>query len=154
MRQFRFFPGIVAALLPLAPWLLLAGAPLAQTTVNTACGPDLWKYCAGVQPGQGRLVQCLQARSTDLSEGCKTFLAQARGCAPEAGYVVECIKPSDTDPAITRYNRLNYVSRRDDTGPRANLLVFLTGTGGEPPGPLVFSACSRRCGLPGHFARL
>ena len=61
-----------------------------------------------------------------------------RVCAGEADRMVWCIKPSDTDPAIAHYDRLNFVIANASTGPDANLLVFLPGTGGTPPGPLGF----------------
>jgi predicted esterase len=59
-------------------------------------------------------------------------------CATDAGRVVECIKPSATDPAIERFDTAHYVLFNAKTGPAADLLVFLPGTGGEPPGPLRF----------------
>jgi len=136
MHQSPFLSGALALLLACPLLLLLADATSAQTAITAACAADLQRYCAGVQPGQGRLIQCLRDR--DLSEGCKSFLLRARGCAPEAGRVVECITPSDTDPAIKHYNSVHYVLFNENTGPSANLLVFLTGTGGEPPGPLAF----------------
>jgi predicted esterase len=107
--------------------------------MEAACGPELQQYCSGVQPGQGRLIQCLAARQNDVSDGCKSFVQLARrGCAPEAGRVVRCIKPSDTDPAIMRYDRVDYVLFNENSSSAATLLVFLTGTGGEPPGPIAF----------------
>lgn len=54
-------------------------------------------------------------------------------CAPEAGHVIECIKPSATDPAIHRFDNPSYVIFNDYSGPGANLLVFLPGTNGRPP---------------------
>lgn len=66
--------------------------------------------------------------------------ALARACADEPARVVRCIKPSDADPAIRRYDRVDYVMFDKTTGPEANLLVFLPGTGGTPPGPLAFLA--------------
>jgi hypothetical protein len=81
----------------------------------------------------------MAARQGELSEGCKTFVQLARqGCAPEAGRVVRCIKPSDTDPAIKRFDPVNYVLVNEATPVTANLLVFLTGTFGKPPGPTAF----------------
>jgi hypothetical protein len=107
--------------------------------MTAACGHELEQFCSGVEPGQGRLVQCLNARRSELTEGCKSYLQPTRqGCAPEAGRVVRCIRPSDTDPAIKRYDRVDYVLFNQTTGPGANLLVFLPGTGGQPPGPIAF----------------
>jgi hypothetical protein len=61
-----------------------------------------------------------------------------QGCPPETGRTVRCIKPSDTDLAIKRYDRFHYVLFNENTGPGASLFVYLTGTGGRPPGPTVF----------------
>jgi hypothetical protein len=51
---------------------------------------------------------------------------------------VKCIKPSNTDAAIKRFDRVHYVLLNADTPSTANLLVFLTGTSGKPPGPTRF----------------
>jgi hypothetical protein len=61
-----------------------------------------------------------------------------RGCPPEPGHVVRCITPSDTDPAIKSYNRLDYVLLGETAKPSANILLYLTGTAGVPPGPTPF----------------
>jgi predicted esterase len=63
---------------------------------------------------------------------------RAQPCSPDAHHVVECIKPSETDPAIRRFDTAHYIVFNRHTGPQANLLVFLPGTGGEPPGPVPF----------------
>jgi dienelactone hydrolase len=66
-------------------------------------------------------------------------VAQAReGCAPEQGRIVQCIKPSDTDASIKRFDRVHYVLFNQSTPPSATLLVFLPGTFGKPPGPRAF----------------
>ena len=35
------------------------------------CKADVEKFCAGLQPGQGRILQCLAQHEADLSAGCK-----------------------------------------------------------------------------------
>lgn len=49
---------------------------LAQTqdmqALRKACGGDLQKYCAGIQPGGGRVAQCLQSHAGELSPDCKS----------------------------------------------------------------------------------
>ncbi|HWE22408.1 MAG TPA: cysteine rich repeat-containing protein [Myxococcales bacterium] len=35
------------------------------------CEADAQKFCAGVQPGQGRILQCLKQHEADLSPECK-----------------------------------------------------------------------------------
>jgi hypothetical protein len=150
MRYPLIRSGVTALLLVQILCLSPTGGALGQATENegavpatpmdAACGRDLQQFCAGVQPGQGRLIQCLAGRPIgDLSSACKIFVAQARqGCAPEPNRSVQCIKPSDTDPATKRFDRVHYVLFNQATPPTANLLVFLPGTSGKPPGPTAF----------------
>jgi len=150
MRRPLLHSGMTALLLAQISCLLPTSAALGQiaednatvatTPMSAACGQELQQFCSGVQPGQGRLIRCLAGRpSGDLSSACKIFVAQAReGCAPEPNRSVQCIKPSDTDPAIKRFDRLHYVLFNQTTPPTANLLVFLPGTFGRPPGPTAF----------------
>jgi len=37
---------------------------------KAACAEDVKRVCYGVEPGDGRILQCLQARAQDISEGC------------------------------------------------------------------------------------
>ena len=143
MRRRRISSNTKALLVAQTVWLLLTvsapgqrsenQATVAATPMNAACGQELQQFCSGVQPGQGRLVQCLADRlGGDLSPACKVFVAQAReGCAPEPNRSVQCIKPSDTDPAIKRFDRLHYVLFNQSYALTANLLVFLPGTFGS-----------------------
>jgi hypothetical protein len=55
----------------------------------------------------------------------------------DRAYTVLTIKPSDTDPGLTAAD-LPHVVIYDRAAPPANILLFLTGTGGGPPGPLRF----------------
>jgi len=140
---------MTALLLAQTMWLLLAGVTLGQVAKNqetvaaapmsAACAPELQQFCSDVQTGQGRLVQCLAGHAGELTAACKLFVTQAgQGCAPEAKRSVQCIKPSDTDPAIKRFDRVDYVLFNQATPSTANLLVFLPGTFGKPPGPTAF----------------
>jgi Cysteine rich repeat len=66
-------------------WLALAGAmSLVPATwaqsgqagdqlaaIRAACAADAQKFCAGVQPGGGRIVACLKEHKDSLSDGCK-----------------------------------------------------------------------------------
>ncbi len=46
--------------------------------VQKACEDDIMTYCEGVQPGGGRIAQCLKANAAKLSPQCKSSLAQAK----------------------------------------------------------------------------
>ena len=39
--------------------------------IRAACEEDARKFCAGVQPGGGRIARCLQQHESDLSEACR-----------------------------------------------------------------------------------
>jgi hypothetical protein len=44
--------------------------------LRSACGGDVRSLCGGVQPGGGRIVQCLATQSASLSPACKEILGQ------------------------------------------------------------------------------
>jgi len=50
-------------------------AAAAMVRFNQACGDDARKFCTDVQPGGGRVLQCLSKKLDDLSKPCKEFLA-------------------------------------------------------------------------------
>jgi Cysteine rich repeat len=39
--------------------------------IRAACEEDAGKFCAGVQPGGGRIARCLRQHEKDLSEACR-----------------------------------------------------------------------------------
>ena len=43
-----------------------------------ACRADVEKLCKGVEPGQGRILQCLQNNEAQVSAACKEQLTQMR----------------------------------------------------------------------------
>lgn len=43
--------------------------------VRSACGADIRTLCAGVEPGGGRIIQCISGNAASLSPGCKDVLA-------------------------------------------------------------------------------
>ena len=42
--------------------------------VANECGDDLDKFCANIQPGQGRLLQCIEKNNAKVSTRCKQAL--------------------------------------------------------------------------------
>jgi hypothetical protein len=67
----------VAVILTLASSGANAQSPAAQTW-RAACGADLAQFCGEVQPGGGRIRECLRQNFRQLSPGCKQALRQAR----------------------------------------------------------------------------
>src|SRR5215472_10143574 len=72
--------------------LLVGPTVLAQTAPTTTqpvpwnqaarfrmdCGQDVHRFCHGVQPGEGRLIQCLSSHRSELSPACTSRLTAAR----------------------------------------------------------------------------
>ena len=67
-------------------------------------------------------------------------------CPHAAGLAIECVRPSATDPAIQRFDSSNYVIIGEQAGSNAPLLLFLSGTGGVPPGPKAFLTAAAGAG--------
>jgi hypothetical protein len=68
-----------SAALALAASLVLGGAALAEggkAAVHAACQADLTKLCDGVQPGGGRIMQCLKTHKDEISAPCKSAIAE------------------------------------------------------------------------------
>ena len=78
---------------------------------NDACADDLAKYCKDVQPGQGRIIKCMEEHENNLSSGCKANLAEMdkkhpcaedviRYCSniqPGEGRIIQCLKENENE---------------------------------------------------------
>jgi hypothetical protein len=72
-------PGAAAAAAPAAPAVIVLRPmrPREELLVlRSACGTDVRSICGGVQPGGGRIVQCLATNAAQLSPACKDVLSQ------------------------------------------------------------------------------
>jgi hypothetical protein len=69
-------PGTAAA--PAAPPLVLRPMRPREVlfVVRSACGADVRALCAGVDPGGGRIIECLATQSASLSPDCRSVLGQ------------------------------------------------------------------------------
>jgi pyruvate/2-oxoglutarate dehydrogenase complex dihydrolipoamide acyltransferase (E2) component len=65
---------------PAAPAPALVLRPLRPReelfVLRSACGGDVRSLCGSVQPGGGRIVQCLATQAASLSPACKEVLSQ------------------------------------------------------------------------------
>ena len=71
--------GAAAAAAPAAPTVIVLRPmrPREELLVlRSACGADVRSICGGVQPGGGRIVQCLATNAAQLSPACKDVLSQ------------------------------------------------------------------------------
>jgi Golgi apparatus protein 1 len=60
--------------------VLVGVVPAAQAHggAMAACKEDARKLCGGVEPGEGRIRECMKAHEADLSDACKAAVAQAK----------------------------------------------------------------------------
>lgn len=68
--------------------LLSASIATAQQPASAgACAAEIKAKCAGVEPGQGRIVGCVKTHLTEFSEPCQARLAKvaatAKACEPD-----------------------------------------------------------------------
>lgn len=56
----------------------LARAEQRAREVHQKCQGDVWQFCQGILPGQGRILACLTSHQTELSPPCAEEFARAR----------------------------------------------------------------------------
>ena len=76
-----------------------------------ACKPDAEKLCPGVQPGQGRVADCLKQHQDQLSGACREKIAEAqrrhpcmkdaerlcKGVQPGEGRIMQCLHEHEAE---------------------------------------------------------
>ncbi len=50
----------------------------ARARLREACHDDVARLCSGVEPGGGRIRECLRAHQAQLSDGCKLAIRNAQ----------------------------------------------------------------------------
>src|SRR5690349_15722063 len=78
--------------------LLGPASALAQgAAVRQSCGAELRQYCAEVQPGEGRLRDCVKEHFAALSEPCKQALLSSvsvvKACKPDVQRTCANVQP-------------------------------------------------------------
>jgi hypothetical protein len=86
-------------------------------------------------------VSCAALRAQTLMR-----LQAEAGCEQRDGLVVECVRAAATDPAIGRFDGANYALSSARVNSNGQLLLFMPGTGGEPPGSMAFLSAAAAAG--------
>jgi hypothetical protein len=74
----RSLPVLATAAVLLAASAAASAQEAGRGVLRTACVDDYKKFCAVVQPGGGRIVQCLREHEKDLAPACRDGLAKAK----------------------------------------------------------------------------
>ena len=80
----------------LAAMLLLPCSASAE--LAGACLSDAKSLCAGIQPGGGKIRNCLKSHVKDLSDGCQAVVLKAvnaKACADDVKQFCAGIKPGE-----------------------------------------------------------
>jgi hypothetical protein len=103
--------------------LLLSGSVCPAQESAKPCATDIKKFCAGTQPGEGRIKACIKSHLSELSEACedrvltvavtgkvcKTDVTSlCAGIVPGTGGIRACIKShmaSVSDPCRDAMSR-------------------------------------------------
>ena len=93
-------------------------------------------WAPGVLGGVAAVAMSLVAQPADSQPRMQPQMNA--GCEQAAGYVIECVRPSATDPQIQRFDDASYALFSTQAKPNGQLLLFMPGTGGKPPGPRAF----------------
>ena len=85
---------------------MIAASGRGGARIRATCDQDLQRFCVGVQPGGGRLVQCLSSRTSELSTACGNMIAaiQARKGTSNASAQSPATQP--VAPATVGHSRV------------------------------------------------
>jgi len=125
MAKSLFAIAFGAGLLIAGPWGARAQEGMGLFATERDCSTDIQSLCAGVKPGGGRVLACLQQHvaAGELSVGCSTILSKAiwvaKECAgdikqfcPNATYanVGDCMRPNLGKTSATCQSALAYIA--------------------------------------------
>ena len=78
--------------------MLVLPSSMASAEVTGACLSDAKALCAGVQPGGGKIRDCLKSHVKDLSDGCQAVVLKAvnaKACAADVKQFCADTKPGE-----------------------------------------------------------
>jgi hypothetical protein len=137
-----------------------------RAKLREACGQDVQRFCVGVQPGGGRLVQCLSFHTSELSAVCGNMIATAGGgvklraacdqdvqrfCVgvqPGGGRIVQCLSSHTREVSAACGNMIAAIHARRGSpspsaqGPAAQLAASVTvGNPSATMGSILRASC-------------
>jgi len=125
MAKSLFAIAFGAGLLLAGSWGACAQEGMGLFATERDCSTDIQSLCAGIKPGGGRVLACLQQHvaAGELSVGCSTILSKAiwvaKECAgdikqfcPNATYenIGDCMKPNLGKTSATCQSALAYIA--------------------------------------------
>ena len=67
--------------------VVLLSTPVAMAQQRGVCVADIKAKCAGVEPGEGRIIACVKTHAAEFSDPCKARLARvaeiSKACAAD-----------------------------------------------------------------------
>ena len=98
IKQTSLAVALGAALLLTGSWGARAASQESIFTSERDCTTDVQSLCAGVKPGGGRILACLQSHvaAGELSVGCSTILSKAIWVAKECAGDIRQFCPTAT----------------------------------------------------------
>lgn len=105
-------PGITVCMIALIGlWASMAFAEAGRG--HGPCADDVAKFCKDVQPGGGRIIECMKEHEKDLSPACKEKIAEGKkefhgACKddvqkfckdikPGGGRIINCLKEHENE---------------------------------------------------------
>lgn len=80
----------------------------------------------------------LVAAAAESGNSAQVWVGRDPAARPPRDRVMHVVKPSETDPAITRFDDSHIVMFNRNAAEHSRLVVFMTGTGGKPEGARGF----------------
>ena len=112
-------------------FLILYSGAYAYAQESLICADDIDKFCKGIRPGGGRLLNCLKSHETDLTESCRGKISELQGivksaeeaCSgdisqfcreiqPGEGRILKCLREHDKELSTACSAKLETISKR------------------------------------------